>query len=176
MQNNTWQHIRGIWRAAGDRPVASRGAVEVLRRHFAEDGIVERMARFEAFCERTNALPFVWGKSDCSLLVADWAVENGHDDPAAAWRGKYSTEEQCRALVAERGGLRDVIAACAFSVGLKPLREPAFGAVGVIGSERNPERQWGTIWNGRRWMTWWGDERSARWTPFAAKPLGIWRV
>lgn len=70
MSNNSWQHIRGLWRAAEERPVASRGTVRVLRRHFAEPNIVGRMAAFEDFVLQTERRPFIWGQSDCSLMVA----------------------------------------------------------------------------------------------------------
>lgn len=148
----------------------------MIRRHYAEPDLVARMALFDDFCDRTNALPFVWGQSDCSLLIADWLVENGHPDPAAEWRGTYNDEASCRALLAARGGLLAHVGDCAARIGLRPLHEPAFGAVAVIGSERNVDRQWAAIWNGRRWLVKWGDEASARWTPFAAKALGIWSV
>lgn len=174
--NWTRADTRALIEAAADRPCMSRGVVKVIRRHYAELGLVESMARLEDFCERTNATPLIWGQADCSLLVADWAIENGHVDSAVGLRGAYDSEPSCRALLAARGGLLAVMGACAASIGLTPLREPEFGAVAVIGSERNPDRQWGAIWNGARWLVKWGDEASARWTPFAACPLGIWRV
>jgi hypothetical protein len=176
MTNWTRADTRALIEAADERPCISVGVVRVIRRHHAEPGLVERMARLEDFCECTNSQPFVWGQSDCSLLIADWAVENGHPDPAASWRGSYSTEDSCRALIAERGDLRTVVAACALSIGLQPLYEPEFGSIAVIGSETNPDRQWSAIWNGRRWLVKWASGDAARWTPFAAKPLGIWRI
>ena len=174
--NNSWQHIRALWRAAEDRPRASRGTLLALRRHFAEEGIVGRMARFERFMEETSRERFVWGLSDCSLVLADWAIVNGHEDCADDLRGAYDTAEGCRALLAAQGGLVPVVGACAARIGLPSVLEPEFGAVAVIGSQANPERQWGAIWNGARWAVWWGDEKSARWVPFAATALAIWRI
>ena len=176
MTSNTWQHIRGLWRAAEERPVASRDTVRCLRRHHHEDGIIERMAQFNDFIRLTGSRPFVWGQSDCSLMVADWCVENGHDDPAAAWRGSYATEEGCRALIAKKGDLAAVVAGCAAVAGLKPLREPEFGCVAVIGSPLNTDRQWAAIWSGARWAVWWGNADGARWVSMTAKALGMWRV
>jgi hypothetical protein len=152
----------------------------VLRRHFAEPGVVERMARLDAFCARTSTFPHVWGSADCTLLIADWLVENGHPDPAAEWRGAYDSEASCRALLAGRGGLIGHVAACAAQIGLTPLHEPEFGCIAVIGSAVNPDRQWSAIWNGARWLVRWvsvrdGDEVPS-WSPFAAKPLGMWRA
>lgn len=174
--NWTRHDTRALIEAAEDKPCISPGAVRVIRRHYAEPGLVERMARFEDFCDRTNALPLIWGQADCSLLIADWAIENGHADPAGHLRGAYDTEAGCRALLGARGGLLSVVGDCAARIGLHALHEPEFGAVAVIGSARNQDRQWAAIWNGRRWLVKWGDEASARWAPFAASPLGMWAV
>jgi hypothetical protein len=174
--NNSWQHVRALWRAAGDKPRPSRDVVRVLRRHFAEDGIVERMARFEDFMQATNREPHVWGVSDCSLLVADWVVASGYPDPAAELRGAYATEAECGALLAARGGLSEVVAACALSSGLKPIHEPEFGCVAVIGSISRPERQWSAIWNGHFWMVRWLSKDGPTWATFAAPAIGMWSV
>lgn len=176
MNANSWQEIRRLWRAAEERPAVHRGIVPVLRKHFDEPGLVERMAAFEDFIAQSGRSQFVWGQTDCSLMVADWCVWAGHDDPASFWRGAYDDEASCRALVAERGDLVAVMAACAVSIGLEHINEPEFGCVAVIGSPRRPERQWAAIWNGARWLVWWGKEDRAAWTPFAGKPLGMWRV
>lgn len=174
--NWTRHDTRTLIEAADDKPCMSIGAVRVVRRHHGEAGLIERMARLEDFCNRTNGSPLIWGQSDCSLLIADWAIDNGHDDPAADLRGAYDTETACRAVLEARGGLVAVVGECAARIGLRQLHEPEFGAVAVIGSASNPERQWAAIWNGRRWLVKWGDEASARWAPFAASSLGIWAV
>ncbi|WP_156461287.1 hypothetical protein [Devosia sp. Root436] len=154
----------------------SRAVVRIIRRHHGEDGLVERMARLETFIRLTHSRPFEWGTSDCSLMVADWCVENGHEDPASAWRGTYTTEAECRALIAQRGDLAAVVAACAAMARLKVLAEPELGAVAVVGSKSNPDRQWSAIWNGRRWMVRWQSRSGPMWSPFVVTPLGIWRV
>lgn len=174
--SNSWQEIRRLWGAAEERPRASRGAVMVLRRHFAEAGIVERMARLERFCGQTDAQPFIWGVVDCSLLLADWGLANGHADAGAEWRGRYDDEASCRALVAEHGTLRDVVADCFEGIGCRQIVEPELGAVAVIGSIHNPTRQWGAIWNGARWLVKGGVRGTDRWVSIAAMPLGIWRI
>lgn len=174
--HQSWQEIRALWRAAEERPRASRGAVTVLRRHFHEPRIVERMASFEDFINQTGRRSFVWGQSDCSLMVADWCVWVGHGDPAAGWRGSYDDQDGCRALLDERGGLADVVAACALLAGLKPIQEPEFGCVAVIGSPHRPERQWAAIWNGARWMVWFGNDTRVQWEAMSAKALRMWRV
>lgn len=176
MGNWTRHDTRALIEAADDVPCISTGVVRVIRRHYAEDGLVDRMARFEEFMDRTNGLPSVWGASDCSLRVADWVIENGHPDPGANWRGTYDSESSCAALLGARGDLIGHVTACAASIGLRPIPEPAFGAIAVVGSLSNPARQWSAIWGGRRWLIYWGNETGARWMPFAAAPLGIWAV
>lgn len=175
--DNSWQHIRSLWGAAADRPRPSKDVVRVLRRHFAEDGIVERMARFERFMAEAGREPHVWGVSDCSLVLADWAMANDHADSAGNLRGEYATETECRALLAARGGLPAVVGDCAAKIGLAPLQEPAFGAIAVVGSASRPDRQWGAIWNGHRWMVRWVSlDGQPTWAAFQAPAIAMWRV
>lgn len=174
--NWTRHDTRALIEAAEDRPVMSRAVVRIIRRHHGEERLVERMALLEDFIRHTHARPFEWGASDCSLMVADWCVANGHEDPAAAWRGSYATEAECRALIAWRGDLVAVVAGCATVAGLKPISEPEFGCVAVVGSQSVLARQWSAIWNGRRWAVRWLSPSGPMWSPFAAKPLGMWRV
>lgn len=172
--NWTRQDTRKLVEAAGDRPVMSSWAVKTIRRHHGEDGLVERMARLESFL--LDRKPHVWGQSDCSLVIADWVALNGHHDPGAEWRGAYDTEEDCRALLERRGGLVAHIGACASDVGLTPILEPEFGCIAVVGSKHDDRRQWAAIWQGFRWLVKWGDGNAARWVPFSARSLAMWRV
>jgi hypothetical protein len=165
---------RALIEAAEERPVISAWAVRAIRRHHGEAGLVNRMARLESFARTCS--PHVWGQSDCSLVIADWVALNGHPDPGAGWRGTYDSEASCRALLVRRGGLVAHIGACASEIDLTPLHEPEFGCIAVIGSPHNETRQWAAIWQGFRWLVKWGDERSAQWMPFMAKPLAMWRV
>src|SRR5690606_36183567 len=113
----------------------------------------ERIARLEDFA--LTCSPHIWGQSDCSLVIADWAMANGYADSAAHLRGTYETEDECRALLAARGGLIPTVGQCASLLGLKPLHEPEFGCIAVVGSERNPDRQWAAIWQGFKWLVKW---------------------
>lgn len=47
--------------------------------------------------------PFAWGEHDCALLTADCIVAVTGLDLAAPFRGRYATEEQSRAVLAEVG-------------------------------------------------------------------------
>lgn len=167
---------RALIDAASDVPRVSIGMVKTIRRHRGEPGLVERMARFEAFILATNATPHVWGISDCSLMIADWATANGYADPAAHLRGQYASEAGCRALLAAQGGLLAVVGKCAASIDLKPLREPEFGCVAVVGAQSRPERQWSAIWDGHHWMVRWLSKSGPTWAAFTAPAIGMWRI
>src|SRR5689334_21603842 len=47
--------------------------------------------------------PFEWGTHDCVIWSADWLHKIKGEDPAAEWRGKYSTEKEAQALFASLG-------------------------------------------------------------------------
>lgn len=174
--NITGLQIRAAIAEASDCPRVERGMLAVIRRHFHEDGIVERVARFQRFYAATKDLPWVWGQTDCSILVADWATANGFSDPAAHLRETYSTERGCGDVLQAGGGLLAVFGDCAARAGLTPLHEPQFGAVAVIGSATRLSRQWAAIWSGNRWLVRHSDKQLSAWVPFAAKPLAIWSV
>jgi hypothetical protein len=174
--NWTRHDTRALIEAAADRPCISIGVVKTIRRHHGEEGLVERIARLERFMTE-QAVPHVWGASDCALLLGDWAVANGHPDPADHLRGTYDSEEACRALLVAAGGLPAVVRGCAARIGLRALREPSFGAVGVIGSAINQSRQWAGIWQGHRWMVrWLSPDGRPTWALFSAKPLAMWAI
>lgn len=174
MSNWTRHDTRALIEAAEYRPAMSSWAVKAIRRHHAEAGLVERMARLENFT--LTCTPHVWGQSDCSLDVASWVALNGYPDPGAEWRGAYDSEASSRALLERRGGLIAHIGACASAIGLSPVLEPEFGCIAVVGAKHDERRQWSAIWQGFRWLVKWGDGNAARWVPFAARPLAMWRV
>jgi hypothetical protein len=46
---------------------------------------------------------FVWGAHDCFIFAADAALALTGDDPAAAVRGTYATEEEAEAIIGAAG-------------------------------------------------------------------------
>lgn len=174
MGNWTRQDTRALIEEAQERPIMAKWVVQAIRRHHSEADLVEKMSRLEDFT--LTATPHVWGQSDCSLVIADWAMLNGYPDAATDLRGTYANEAECMAALAARGGLVATVAACASSIRLAPLHEPEFGCIAVIGSHHNQDRQWAAIWSGFRWLVKWGDETGSRWVPFAAPALALWRI
>jgi len=76
--------------------------------------------------------PFVWGRCDCCLILADWWMAVHGVDPAADLRGAYGSEEECHALLAREGGVLRLVGRLAGSVGAVPTTEPVPGDFGVV--------------------------------------------
>ncbi|SHE68332.1 hypothetical protein SAMN02745157_0704 [Kaistia soli DSM 19436] len=130
------------------------------------------IADLDAFLASYGDRPWVWGEVDCSLVLADWAIANGHPDSAAQLRGSYATHQGCLAVVAAAGGVVPLVAACAAVLGLDALAVPERGAIGVVGAASNMHRQWGAIFDGRDWQV----RLEPRFVALKAHPLGIWRI
>lgn len=101
-----------------------------------------------AFLERMTMEPFVDGASDCIMTVADWVVLNGHPDPAAPYRGRYSTARERRKLIAEACGIHSLMAGGAIRAGLAWTEQPQRGDIGLIRIDR---RNIAAICLGERW-------------------------
>lgn len=56
-----------------------------------------------AFLAERRGRSFRPGGFDCAMFVADWFVACGHPDPAAPWRGRYTTLEAGRAALMRDG-------------------------------------------------------------------------
>lgn len=79
------------------------------------DRLPDWPARLVEFVEARHARAFSWGESDCCLFVSDGVEAITGADPAARWRGLYSSEKGARRVLRDNGGV----------VGLASL---AFGA------------------------------------------------
>lgn len=93
------------------------------------------------------------GERDCCTFPADWSLTWGRGDPMAEWRGRYRTDEEAQALIADAGGLERLWDRGLSAIGAREALEPAEGDVGVIvavGLDRQPEHV-GAIFTGRRW-------------------------
>lgn len=88
---------------------------------------------------------------DCCLALAAWLRWNGFDDPAASLRGSYHDEAGFRRIIAAYGGVVPLIEAHLPSQ-CQQVTHPERGAIGVIGSPTNVQRQFGAIFDGCGWL------------------------
>ena len=130
------------------------------------------MADLTAFMDDHAELSWAWGYVDCSIVLADWAVANGHADPAVTWRGAYSTMQQWRNIVIARGGLLPLVSDVCDRAGLAPATTLVAGVIGVIGAKHNVERQWGAIYDGSAWRI----RGESGFSTLTARVLGKWMV
>ncbi len=72
-----------------------------------------------------------WGQNDCCLFTANWMLDLTGIDGGAPWRGTYSTEAECLAVLERDGGILSVMERGAGLVGLQP-RAPLRGDVAAI--------------------------------------------
>jgi hypothetical protein len=75
---------------------------------------------------------FAWGRHDCMLFAAGWAQCLTGQDPAAAWRGRYTSKDGAALMVAEAGStgalMRSALARC----GWVSVLEPVAGDIGLV--------------------------------------------
>lgn len=101
-------------------------------------------ADLSAYLTRATTLPWVWGRSDCTIWVADWCVLRFGFDPAAGFRGRYHDRAGAERLIA--AGLARTIAPC--MTPLRVTRHPHPGDVGIINVGG---REVAAICTGPRW-------------------------
>lgn len=124
------------------------------------------------FLEWHSAKHWQPGTVDCCLCLADWAVANGHTDPARHLRGQYHDEAGFRDIISAAGGMVPVVGRCVLAIGGKPIQYPYEGVIGVIGSPRNIDRQWGAIFDGRHWIV----RNEAGFIRLTAPVLAVWSI
>lgn len=130
------------------------------------------MADLNAFMAAHEEQAWAWGTVDCSMVLADWAIDNGHPDPAAALRGTYSDELGWKLIVVARGGLLPLVSDLCARAGFTATDTAARGVIGVVGSVRHPDRQWGAIHDGERWLV----RAADGFGPITAPTLGMWVI
>jgi hypothetical protein len=72
---------------------------------------------------------WAWGVVDCTTTLADWAIANGHPDPAVGWRGAYADEAGWRQIVADHGGLVPLLAMICRRAGIERTEACHRGAI-----------------------------------------------
>jgi hypothetical protein len=89
------------------------------------------MTAYMAEVNRWSALPFVWGQTDCIMVLADWAGRWLGVDPAADIRLTYGTAGECQRVTRFWTHPMDAIGPRIVAAGGVPS-EPAPGCVGVL--------------------------------------------
>ncbi|APE43419.1 hypothetical protein BOO69_08310 [Sulfitobacter alexandrii] len=103
---------------------------------------------------RWMSLPFIWGETDCMLVLADWIRTVRGADPADHIRGTYDSPGSCQR---ETGFLRTPVEAvekCLSTIGGLPrVDEPAPGDIALIriADGRGGLMTAGAIWTGTAW-------------------------
>lgn len=92
-------------------------------------------ARLGRYLARAAHEPFAWGESDCALFAAGAVEAMTGVDPAADWRGHYTTERGAWRVLRRRGfeSLADAVAAAMPGIAPGEARE---GDIAVIGEGR----------------------------------------
>ena len=75
-------------------------------------------AELARFIEERRSQPFAWGANDCCLFAADWVTRATGRDPAAHYRGTYSSGIGAQRIIEKAGGILEL----ARELGLKPAQ------------------------------------------------------
>ncbi|MDR3512620.1 MAG: hypothetical protein P4L73_13375 [Caulobacteraceae bacterium] len=135
------------------------------------------MSELESYIRVGQRIRFAYGVHDCLLWPAGWVMVRGRGDPAAAFRGRYSTAAGARRFVIRHGGLECIARKGARSVGLEEIDPadalPGDVAVGHAGPNDWGDEPVGMIRAGRYWAAL--DARCGV-VVGPATPLAAWRV
>lgn len=91
----------------------------------------EKLAEFRTLAAGRT---FEWGVWDCGMLCAEWVRLLRDVDPAAAWRGRYSTEAELDLILRGRGGIIAHFDRCLGGVGIERSPFPMRGDVVIVES------------------------------------------
>jgi hypothetical protein len=86
----------------------------------------------QEYLDQVASVPWKWGIMDCTMMAANWVKHQRGVDPAAAFRGRYATQEEARLLIKEEGGYVPMIRYSMDSAGLEETFTPDDGDVGII--------------------------------------------
>lgn len=108
------------------------------------------------FLDRAAGWRVKYGTRDCLLLIADWWLEVTGDDPAAPWRGRYSTPAGAARIIRKHGGELGLLRHGLGLVGARSVPPPdaQAGDVGLV--ERmttDGMAKVGAICTGNGWAT-----------------------
>lgn len=75
---------------------------------------------------------FVWGKSDCCIVLADYVQDVTGRDGASHLRGRYNSREEAEAVGRLAEGHVAAVGDCAARAGLSATDGPQRGDIGVL--------------------------------------------
>lgn len=124
------------------------------------------------YLQQLAARPFVLGRCDCMLALADWVRECSGVDVGALWRDTYSDEAGWRALVRAAGGLQALVEVIEAMGVVRQLRTSLqSGDIAVLSLPKLGHA--GAIWTGTRWAV---KVERGLWAVNRWLPLAAWRV
>jgi hypothetical protein len=86
------------------------------------------------FLRAASRRDFSWGDHDCCMWLADWVALRRGADPAAGWRGRYTTPLGAARIIKRRGGLVAHLEGCLAPLGIERTDEPGRGDIAVVGA------------------------------------------
>lgn len=119
--------------------------------------------------------PFVWGKTDCMMVVADYILDVTGKDPAAQYRDTYFSRLDCARVTGFHKDPVGLFRRCINTIELEETNEPQDGDVGVINILSNDGPVIiGAICLGKNWGAK-GDKQAA----LIGKPIEVlaaWKI
>jgi len=119
-----------------------------------------------------KATPFIWGQSDCMMVLCAWIKAVRGVDPAVDLRGTYHNEKSCEAVTGFISRPVAVAAKHFEAAGLERVERARPGDVAII---KVGDPVLGALWNGGAWIS--KSERGAHAAhPRFTEVLACWRV
>lgn len=122
-----------------------------------------------------HAIPFMWGRYDCALLVSDWVKRVVGRDPAVDLRDTYRDINGAARI----GWFRDpvgVMGSRMEAIGLRRIQAPSIGDIGII--ERRDDARgdpYAAIYLGDCWAVK-GEHGAVTWAPSLVEMRAAWSV
>jgi len=124
-------------------------------------------SRLHETIKAASERPFSWGENDCCMFVADCCVATCGTDPAADYRGRYSTEVGAKRVLSKgHGGLDSALDSCFQRI------EPAFAQRGDVCLHETPDGKAVAV----RWASAWWGVTNAGVSRIQAEPVIVWRI
>lgn len=128
-------------------------------------------AMLPQFLSELARAPLVWGVHDCMMNAADWCIACGHPDPAADFRGAYTSAEEADDVLSANGGIVALMQRQARFLGLRGVQRRC-ARDGDLGAVRVMTRHRGVVVEGLAA----GIRIGARWALFNADGVMVERA